>query len=95
MPRGTLAVRTNVEGARVIVDNSLRGTTGKDGALQTSLDAGSHQVRVFKDGYLAASPKSVEIMDNRSCRVDFKLEAIPAPHVEVAKCYITVKAPPE
>ena len=46
-----LFLDTNVGGAVVFIDGRLNGQTGGDGKLMIATTAGSHRLRVEKDGY--------------------------------------------
>ncbi len=73
--RGTLVVRSNVEGALVLVDGVQRTTTRRGGEPVQVL-VGEHTVTVTKPGYLPKSRK-VTIYPNMETRVDFHLARDP------------------
>ncbi|HET9406176.1 MAG TPA: protein kinase [Candidatus Sulfotelmatobacter sp.] len=95
--QGTLVVRTNVEGARIFVDDVMKGTTSSDGELRIPTDIGRHQVRSVKDGYESGAPMYANVRQQRESRLEFTLVAsVPksSPSAPVANPYLTLRAEP-
>ena len=69
---GVLAVAT-APGARVLVDNTPEGLANAGGELSATVQAGSHEVRVEKAGYVAAPGLPVVITEGRTQHVRIEL----------------------
>jgi len=70
----TLSVRSNVSGARVLVDGMDMGQTP---LVDFALSAGDHRIRVEKEGY-ESYEKSVQIKEDRSSSLYASLTPTPA-----------------
>ena len=68
--KGTLTVRTDVDGATVVVDGEEKGAT----PLTLTLPAGEHLVAVSLDGY-AAMVRTVETLPNEETTVTLTIQA--------------------
>jgi plastocyanin len=69
---GTLMIDANVEGADIFVDNQLKDTAkGKTDKLTVA--AGSHQIRLEKQGYQGAT-KPIDIAKDAQASLSFTLE---------------------
>ena len=49
---GAIRVQSDPPGAEVLIDGEVRGTTAEDAPLRIELEAGSHEIRFRKEGYL-------------------------------------------
>jgi hypothetical protein len=70
---GTIEIRGSENGAQIAIDGRDRGQTPAPGPVRVS--AGSHTVRVFKEG-LQPFEKRVEVAGRQNVFVDAKLEAL-------------------
>ena len=53
---GAIRVQSDPPGAEVLIDGEVRGTTAEDAPLRIELEAGSHEIRFRKEGYLELVP---------------------------------------
>jgi len=80
---GFVWVDTNVEGANVFVDGVLKGITGHNNKLRLQLDAGSHELRVQKQGYEETAAQNVAVVANINKSASFTLGRPATPSVLV------------
>ena len=90
---GALMVKTagpvGSNGARVFVDNSEFGITGKDGSLRMpSLPSGSHEIRVEKEGFQTVSTRT-DVFNGKEVQLNFHL----SPQVVIANAFAIQDAP--
>ena len=91
---GTLLVRAQLPGAKVLVDEALSGITNPNGSLQVPLEEGDHEVQVTKEGYREIAPKRVRIQKGRESALDFKLEAAGPTPPQPIESYLTLSTQP-
>jgi len=72
---GNLLIRSNVEGADIVVDGQLKGFTGTGDPAKIALNPGTHKVQLKKGGYKDSAEQAVEIAANKSNELVFKLTA--------------------
>ena len=53
---GAIRVQSDPPGAEVLIDGEVRGTTAEDAPLRIELEAGTHEIRFRKEGYLDLVP---------------------------------------
>jgi serine/threonine-protein kinase len=82
--KGTLMVRSGIEGATVMIDDHPAGVTTKAGFYRGPVDVGQHSVRVQKEGYPNPKPQTVVIAKNRPTTLSFDLKPNIAPPAMVS-----------
>jgi serine/threonine-protein kinase len=74
---GTLAVRANVEGAEVFVDEQSVGIAGSDHDLTVPLKTGQRHIRVQKQGYDQLPAQTVDITKGKVSSISFNFPPPP------------------
>jgi hypothetical protein len=72
---GTLTVRSNVDGAEILVDGKSKGTVSSGREVTIKLDEGHHQVHMQKDGYQPSS-RDVDIVKDKDVQLPLDLTPI-------------------
>jgi hypothetical protein len=75
---GFLVVKTNVDGADVLIDGTKYPQPTAGGLLRVPLDAGGYGIEVQKNGYQPVEPQGVQVRKAEDTTVEFELVAIPA-----------------